>query len=323
MRASIRARQHRRPRSSSPRPTGWGESTTQVVPIAAVVNGSGRRPLPRTSMRASDPNSTPVANAGPDRTINDTDGQPGEDVSCSTPPLRPTIRAPSSPISGSTSTTTWRSAPQSTTPTLPRSPSARAPTTSRYKCHRRLRRRRVGFATTTVVITVSAPAIPTANAGPDRNIPDSDGEPGESVTLDGSASTDTDGTIASFTWSRQISVERDRAARHGPDADREAARRRQRHPPCRDRQRRHPVRRYSHDHCRHGAAGCRALRNPEPHAERTPDGEQARRHVRRAGGARERRGAADRGSGRPVGEVQRAAQRRPTRLRTRSTRSKS
>ncbi len=67
--------------------------------------------------------------------------------------------------------------------------------------------RSTSFDDEPLVITVNAPAIPTANAGPDRNIPDSDGEPGESVTLDGSASTDTDGTLASFTWSRQINVE--------------------------------------------------------------------------------------------------------------------
>ncbi|HKQ16700.1 MAG TPA: autotransporter domain-containing protein [Steroidobacteraceae bacterium] len=56
-----------------------------------------------------------------------------------------------------------------------------------------------------VVITVAAPianAAPTANAGADRNIADSDGQPGESVTLDGSASTDTDGTLTSFEWHR-------------------------------------------------------------------------------------------------------------------------
>ena len=49
-----------------------------------------------------------------------------------------------------------------------------------------------------IVITVNAPAIPTANAGADRTVADTDGEPGEAVTLDGSASTDPDGSIAAF-----------------------------------------------------------------------------------------------------------------------------
>jgi outer membrane autotransporter protein len=49
--------------------------------------------------------------------------------------------------------------------------------------------------------------VPTANAGPDRNVPDSDGQPGESVTLDGSGSTDTDGTIVSYQWFRQVNVD--------------------------------------------------------------------------------------------------------------------
>jgi outer membrane autotransporter protein len=53
-----------------------------------------------------------------------------------------------------------------------------------------------------VVITVNSPARPTANAGPDRNVADSDGQPGESVTLDASASTDPDGAIATYEWSR-------------------------------------------------------------------------------------------------------------------------
>ena len=56
-------------------------------------------------------------------------------------------------------------------------------------------------------ITINQPVIPTANAGPDQNLPDSDGEPGESVTLNGSASTDTDGTIATFEWLRRVDVE--------------------------------------------------------------------------------------------------------------------
>ena len=56
--------------------------------------------------------------------------------------------------------------------------------------------------TDTVRVTVAAPnRAPTASAGADRTIPDSNGAPGESVTLTGSG-TDPDGTIASYEWRR-------------------------------------------------------------------------------------------------------------------------
>ena len=42
---------------------------------------------------------------------------------------------------------------------------------------------------------------PIANAGLDRTVNDSDGNPGEAVTLNGSGSTDSDGTIVSYDWS--------------------------------------------------------------------------------------------------------------------------
>ena len=51
----------------------------------------------------------------------------------------------------------------------------------------------------TVSITVANQA-PTANAGPDQTLSDSDLEPGENVVLDGRGSADTDGTIASYVW---------------------------------------------------------------------------------------------------------------------------
>lgn len=57
-------------------------------------------------------------------------------------------------------------------------------------------------ADATVTITVGAAAGPTANAGGDRNVSDTDAEDGALVTLDGSLSTDADGAIASYRWSR-------------------------------------------------------------------------------------------------------------------------
>ena len=55
----------------------------------------------------------------------------------------------------------------------------------------------------TVAITVEASSAPVANAGSSRTIADSDETPGELVTLDGSGSTDADGTIVLYEWFRE------------------------------------------------------------------------------------------------------------------------
>jgi outer membrane autotransporter protein len=53
-----------------------------------------------------------------------------------------------------------------------------------------------------VTVAASPQSVPTANAGPDRSIADSDADVGESVALDGSGSSDTDGTLVSYRWMR-------------------------------------------------------------------------------------------------------------------------
>jgi len=50
-----------------------------------------------------------------------------------------------------------------------------------------------------VTISITTDGTPIANAGVDRTIPDTDGDGKETVTLDGSASSD-DGTIVSYVW---------------------------------------------------------------------------------------------------------------------------
>jgi hypothetical protein len=47
---------------------------------------------------------------------------------------------------------------------------------------------------------------PIANAGPEQTVPDSDNSGTELVTLDGSGSTDSDGTIVSYSWSTNSAV---------------------------------------------------------------------------------------------------------------------
>ena len=51
-----------------------------------------------------------------------------------------------------------------------------------------------------VVVNAPVPSIPVANAGPDQATIDTDNNGNEEITLDGSASTDADGTIASYVW---------------------------------------------------------------------------------------------------------------------------
>lgn len=54
-----------------------------------------------------------------------------------------------------------------------------------------------------VIVIINSPAnlSPTANAGPNQTVTDADGSGSENVTLNGSASSDSDGSIASYTWS--------------------------------------------------------------------------------------------------------------------------
>ena len=59
-------------------------------------------------------------------------------------------------------------------------------------------------ATDQVVITVNQ--RPTADAGADEDVPDSDDTGSETVTLDGSGSSDPDGTIASYEWAEGATV---------------------------------------------------------------------------------------------------------------------
>jgi hypothetical protein len=50
------------------------------------------------------------------------------------------------------------------------------------------------------LITVTANQAPVANAGTDQPVTDNDGNGSEMVSLDGSASSDSDGTIVSWVW---------------------------------------------------------------------------------------------------------------------------
>ena len=141
----------------------------------------------------------PIADAGPDRVVADSDGLPGESVALDGSGSQTFNQSPTSFV-----WTTASGVPIATGATA----TVRLPDGANQ-----LRLRLSEFvddgegtptltATDDVTITVQATSVPTANAGADRAVGDTDGQPGEVVTLDASASVDLDGTIVSYEWFR-------------------------------------------------------------------------------------------------------------------------
>ena len=142
----------------------------------------------------------PTANAGPDRAVNDTNDAPGEmvllDGSGSTDPDGQIVSYEWSRSNGEGSEILGTS----------QSPTLQAQLPDGENTIQLLVTDNTGqTAYDTVLITVNEPSDtePTANAGADRTINDTDRVPGENVVLDGSASIDPDGTIVNYTWSRR------------------------------------------------------------------------------------------------------------------------
>jgi outer membrane autotransporter protein len=146
----------------------------------------------------------PVANAGGNRRVADTDRQPGEDVTLD----GSASRDPDGTITlyqwfrrVDSESTVLLGTGQTLDVTLPDGANdIRLDVTDNDG----------NTASDGMTITVDPPGAsvaPTANAGPDQTLTDSDGEPGENVTLNGTASTDSDGTIASYVWSRFVDAE--------------------------------------------------------------------------------------------------------------------
>lgn len=143
-----------------------------------------------------DPNSPPVANAGPDQTVPDTDGLNGETVvldasgsfdSDGTIVSYIWMNASSDQMLGITTVPTL-------TTTLPDGVHVISLTVVDNSGDPNSE-----AATDEVTITVQAAAAPTANAGPDQTLEDTDGLPGELVTLTGTA-TPGSGTIVRYEW---------------------------------------------------------------------------------------------------------------------------
>ena len=146
----------------------------------------------------SDPNTRPVANAGADQNIVDTNGQPGETVTL-------TGLGSTDADAGTVLSYVWRNQQgvqiatgPSPTVTLPDGPSTITLTVTDDSFDTA-----TNTATDTVTVTIAAPipnVAPTANAGTNQALADTDGLPGETATLNGTLSTDSDGQIVTYQW---------------------------------------------------------------------------------------------------------------------------
>ena len=186
-----------------------GNRIAGTVPITNIAGPVVDTPAEQAA--CDDRNTPPIANAGPDQTLNDTDGQAGEVVQLD-------ASATTDVDAGNVLTYQWFDldtdqalGPASSSPLLQVTLGNGA-----HNISLSVNDDSADFGTSSandqVVITVNAAAAPTASAGPDRSIADSDGQPGESVTLDGSGSADPDGTIVSYEWFRELGGQQGREA---------------------------------------------------------------------------------------------------------------
>lgn len=138
-------------------------------------------------------NQLPLAVAGEDRIVADSDGQAGETISLN--------GSASSDADGTIVSYEWLVG-QSTVLASGAVASVRLPD-GPQQLTLRVTDDEGGIATDEITITVGTPAPtvgPIANAGGDRLIADSDSIPGETVLLDGSASRSLDSVIATYEW---------------------------------------------------------------------------------------------------------------------------
>jgi chitodextrinase len=145
------------------------------------------------TVQAAATNQPPVANAGPDQSVNDADGNGTQQV---------TLDGSASTDDGSILAWTWKEGGQTIA-------SGQKPTFNLAVGQHTISLTVADngspalTATDNVVVTVTPMAVvnqpPVANAGPDQTVNDADASGSEQVTLDGSGSTD-DGSIATYTW---------------------------------------------------------------------------------------------------------------------------
>lgn len=169
--------------------SGGGTVTINNAPGAGIVTPGNQA----QEAACADPNQDPIASInGGNRTVNDTDGAPGENVAFSA-----TVSDPE----GEVISYAWYGNDGETQLSTSPNPTLALPDGVSFV--RLMASDQSGASTLTeVTITVGNASGPSANAGADRSITDTDNDAGEDVTLDGSLSTDTDGAIATYRWSR-------------------------------------------------------------------------------------------------------------------------
>jgi len=140
-------------------------------------------------------NLPPVANAGPDQTVPDSGSDGVELITLN--------GGASSDSDGSILAYEWREG--TSVLALEASPSIFL-TVGVHTLTLQVTDDRGATGTDTVVISVRGNTPPTANAGADQTVTDGDGNGVETVTLDGSASSDSDGSIPSYEWSEGAAV---------------------------------------------------------------------------------------------------------------------
>ncbi|MFC1739226.1 PKD domain-containing protein [Planctomycetota bacterium] len=137
-------------------------------------------------------NQAPTANAGSGQTVTDSDGNGSEQVTLN--------GSGSSDSDGTIQSYVWsESGTQITTGVNPNTTLS----TGQHTITLTVTDDDGATDTDTVTVTVNEPAnqAPIANAGSDQTVTDSDDNGSEQVTLNGSGSSDSDGTIQSYIWS--------------------------------------------------------------------------------------------------------------------------
>jgi thermitase len=140
-------------------------------------------------------NLAPIAHAGPDQTVVDAGGDSVESVTLD--------GSNSSDPDGSIVTYEWREG--STFVAFGTTPAVFL-TVGVHTLTLQVTDERGATASDTVAITVRANQPPVANAGPDQILTDTGGDGSEAVLLNGSGSSDSDGTIVSYVWRKGATV---------------------------------------------------------------------------------------------------------------------
>jgi outer membrane autotransporter protein len=178
--------------ATGPTPTVQLTDGPQVLTLRVTDNSGGTATDTVTiTVAAANPAAVPVANAGPDRTLVDSDAVAGENVTLDA--------SASTDADGTIVSYQWSVGGQVVATGV--NPALRLPDGESFVALL-VTDNQGNTSSDSQLITVAAPAAvpPVANAGADRQIADSDAIAGENVTLDASASSDADGVITTYQW---------------------------------------------------------------------------------------------------------------------------